>query len=164
MLVFWAVAGLSALLFGVIVHELGHYVIAVALRWPVHGIGRGASALSIGITMAHSPAGAETHVVRRKFRAIALAGPAANIVVGIVLWSCEQLISPNSTNATRYVIALGVVQLGLGISNLLPRETDAPLGNDGNVVFRVCRNDTTYEQTFDKLDAAEIPAATRVIQ
>jgi hypothetical protein len=146
------------LLLGIIVHELGHYLVALALGWRVDGLSR-PSLLSLGINIEHPEIGSESvRVLRQKVRAITVAGPASNLITGLLLSLLEASFGGHlqlSPSKTGFVMMLGVVQLALGISNLIPAEKGTILGNDGNILFRICRNDESYEQALVKLAASE---------
>jgi hypothetical protein len=89
-----------------------------------------------------------TWLARQKLRAVALAGPAANLIAGALQWQLGSKLDNHvqlSNTAEGYVITLSLVQLALGISNLLPQKGSI-FGNDGNIIFRVCRNDASYER------------------
>jgi Zn-dependent protease len=155
---FWLCTSAVALLFGVIVHELAHYLVALACGWRIHGIRgvrRGRRSLSLGLYIAPRPIESESiRLARQRLRTIALAGPASNLVVGVLLWSINALgsqVGLRSTHKTGFLMVLGLIQLGLGISNLIPSQKGTILGNDGNVVFRICRNNASYRQALELL-------------
>ena len=160
---YWTFASLAAVLLGIIVHELGHFLAAVAVRWPVNGIGRGTTPLSFAVVVTAPVVSQEkVRVARQKCRGIVLAGPVANIVTGVLLWWAGPAIHSHvqlSNTRAGFVIAVGAVQLALGISNLIPSQKGSILGNDGNIIFRICRSDATYQRTIELL-AAETPASS----
>ena len=125
---YWTFACLAAVMLGIIVHELGHFLAAVAVKWPVHGIGRGTTPLSFAIVITPPVVSAEkVRVARQKCRGIASAGPAANLIVGVLFWWSGPAFHSHvrlSNSRAGFVIALGAVQLALGISNRSPAKED----------------------------------------
>jgi Zn-dependent protease/CBS domain-containing protein len=123
-------AGLiTSLLFfaSVLLHELMHSLVAVREGIPIQGI-------TLFILGGVSEMTDEPKTAKDEFR-MAIAGPAASLVLGGIFWGIWFLMRGSSVISTQFVAAiaywLGYINLALGVFNLVP---GFPL--DGGRVFR----------------------------
>lgn len=92
--------------------------------------------------------GQDTGLLRfaRELRLVVIAGPTVNIITGVAALASRHVLSE----------PFGLMQLAIGVWNLIPSvRHNAPLGNDGNIAFRVCKDRTLLQKLyFESMDSA----------
>jgi len=111
---YWIIGFISSLLlfFSVLVHELAHSFVAIAKGLPVHGI-------TLFIFGGVSNLGAETESPRDEF-AIAVVGPLTSLLLSGLFLGLLQITSDAEGPLAAILSYLALINLLLGIFNLLP--------------------------------------------
>jgi Zn-dependent protease/CBS domain-containing protein len=111
---YWAVGILGSLLFfaSVLVHELGHSVVA-------RSRGLDVSSITLFIFGGVSNLQQEPHSPGEEF-AVAVVGPALSLVIGVVCLVLGQALGPAHSIVAAMLVYLGSTNLLLGIFNLIP--------------------------------------------
>ncbi|MFM7266773.1 MAG: site-2 protease family protein [Cyanobium sp.] len=121
----WPVALATAVLLfvSVLLHELGHSLVAIA---------QGVQVRSITLFLLGGVASVDRECpTARGSLLVAAAGPAVSLVLGAVLWQAQHAVSHLSPVAGQMVLDLSVLNLTLGLFNLLP---GLPL--DGGLILK----------------------------
>jgi len=145
------VLALGSAVVTIIIHELGHLLAVLSLGWKVSGVGF-VSWKSLGVAM--EPMGEARRSLwcfGEGLRFTALCGPVANIIGAVVFaglaYVFRQGAFHHGLTPAIVLLAVAIVQVG-GALQLIPSKDKAgnALGNDGNVVFRVHKNQVLLEE------------------
>lgn len=148
------------------VHEVGHLVVAMALRMPVLGVRVGpfSTGLQRRSPQSHGHVLVDLARVLRwrplRMSLMLLAGPAANLVVAGVVAAIAA--DPGRSTDVR-AVAVGVALAGahVGIGNLLPRVTSGGTSNDGWKLVRwVTRPAVEQARVQLAIDVARLGVST----
>lgn len=112
--IYWALGVVSSLLLfaSVLAHELAHSVVATNQGLPVESI-------TLFVFGGVSQIEEEPHTAGDEFR-MAVVGPVTSLVLGGIFYGAFLLISPMSGPAAAVAQYLGIINLALGVFNLLP--------------------------------------------
>ena len=111
---YWLIAALAALLLfaSVLVHELSHSLVAI---WR----GQGVHSITLFVFGGVSNLRAEAQDARDEFL-VAVVGPLTSLILAGLFWTIDQVVQPGATPAGAILGYLSVVNLGLGLFNLVP--------------------------------------------
>ncbi len=111
---YWLVGILGSLLFfaSVLVHELGHSVVARGRGLPVSGI-------TLFVFGGVSNLQEEPHSPGEEFL-VAVIGPVISLVIGVILWTSGRSLSAGHSLAAAMLVYLGSTNVLLGVFNLIP--------------------------------------------
>jgi Zn-dependent protease len=112
--VYWATGAIAAILLSasVVLHELAHSLVARSRGIEVEGI-------NLFILGGVSNLDADSQRARDEF-VIAVVGPVTSLLISVILWGIASIMSGGSSPINAVVWYLGIVNLVLGIFNLLP--------------------------------------------
>jgi hypothetical protein len=142
----------------IVIHELGHVLAIVALRWKVTGVGL-VSWRSFAVGADPTGEAAQSAAIfGRGLRMVALCGPLANMVAAVVLWLLAWLFRAgmlhHGLTPAIVLLAMGIGQLG-GALQLIPTKKGKGkagylLGNDGDLVFRAFKDQALLDKLLSE--------------
>ena len=112
--VYWATGAIAAILLSasVVLHELAHSLVARSRGIEVDGI-------NLFILGGVSELEADSRRARDEFL-IAMVGPITSLLISVILWGIASILSGGNSPINAVIWYLGIVNLVLGIFNLLP--------------------------------------------
>jgi hypothetical protein len=142
----------------IVIHEVAHLLAAITVGWQIKGMKLGPISISgrdfhlerqwLSGALLLEPVDRGLARFAKELRIVVGAGPAANVLVGLLTLASSSFLME----------IFGCVQLVIGVRNLIPStDRNAPWGNDGNILFRVSKDNKRLEELyFDLIESPNI--------